>query len=190
MGGANANSYETRRNFTLIGFGPAMATGNTDGIEVNTNGALGWEGELAGFRLSAEAGIRYTYLEIDDFTESGAFPFGMRYNQQDGESLQSTLGLRLSREINVGNQTLIPELRAGWRHEFLDQDVTTTGRFTGGLGTPISTFTPGTGRDIADLGAGLTWLIRENVSLTLNYDAQLADDFVSHNVTGLIRYRW
>jgi len=28
------------------------------------------------------------------------------------------------------------------------------------------------------------------MSLTLNYDAQLADDFTSHNVTGLVRVEW
>ncbi len=190
MAGANANAYDTRRNFLLPGFGIATARGNSDGIEFNTNNALGWQGNVAGFQFNAEAGMRYAWVEIDRFNETGAFPFNIAYNNQTGESLQSVLTTRISRPFEVAGKTVIPELRAGWRHEYLNQELETTGRFTTGLGTPFNINTKGTGRDIADLGAGVTMLLTNSLSLTLNYDAQLAQDYTSHNLTALLRLAW
>ena len=122
--------------------------------------------------------------------ETGAFPFNVAYGKQTGESLQSVVTARISRPFQVAGKTLIPEARAGWRHEYLNQDLQTTGRFTAGLGAPFNVSTSGTGRDIADLGAGMTMLLSDSLSLTLNYDAQLADDYIAHNITTLMRLAW
>jgi len=81
-------------------------------------------------------------------------------------------------------------LRAGWRHEFLDQDYTTNGRFAAGLATPFAVTSEGPGRDTAELGAGLTVLLSDALNLTVNYDAQLGGDYLSHNLTALVNFRW
>ena len=190
MAGANANAYDTRRNFLLPGFGIATARGNSDGFEFNTNNAIGWEGNVGGFQLNAEAGLRYTLVEIDGFNETGAFPLNVAYSKQSGESQQSVVSARISRSFQVAAKTIIPEVRAGWRHEYLNQDLQTSGRFTAGLGAPFKVSTSGTGRDIADLGAGFTMLLSDSLRLTVNYDAQLADDYVAHNLTALMRLAW
>ena len=190
MVGANANSYDTHRNFLLPGFGIASARGDTDGIEFNTNGAIGWQKSLGGLNLTAEAAVRYSYVELDSFNERGAFPFNVAYAKQTGESLQSILSLRANYPLKVAGRTLVPEVRAGWRHEFLNQDLVTNGRFTAGLGTPFGVATNGPGTDTADLGVGATYFFTDDVSLTLNYDAQLANRYTSHNVTALVRWMW
>jgi len=33
-------------------------------------------------------------------------------------------------------------------------------------------------------------LLSDSLSLTVNYDAQLADDYIAHNVTALMRLAW
>lgn len=188
--GACANSYDSKREFTLPGFGKFSAAGNTSGVEVNSNSAAGWRGTFGGFMVTAEAGLSYTWVNIDGFSESGAAPFNVSYQDDSAESLQSILTARISRPFQFGSNVLIPELRAGWRHEFFNQKVTTTGRFAAGLGRQFAVTTEGTGRDTADLGIGANWLVSERVSVSLNYDAQLAEDSVGNNVTALCRYSW
>jgi len=188
--GANANSYDTRRNFNVVGFGLASARGSTDGVEVFSSGTVGWERSVGDWEFTAEAGLRYAWVGIDAFAELGAAPFNVAYRRQTGERLESVLTARVRRPLHVKGRTVIPEVRAGWGHTFLNQDLQTDGLFTSGLGTPFGVKTVATGPAAADVGVGGTLLLSAGVSLALNYDVRLADNYTSHNVTGLLRVAW
>jgi uncharacterized protein with beta-barrel porin domain len=81
----------------------------------------------------------------------------------------------------------VAELRAVWQHEFLDTAQVVTASFVAGSGSLLAAG-PEPSRDTADLGAGIVMRAKSGLmSLTLDYDATLQEDFVAH--TGLARVR-
>ncbi len=189
MASFGVNDYDTRRNFIAA---PDLynAHGDTDGIQYDLNSTIGWERELGDYLLSVEGGLRYAAVDVDGYTESGAAPFNIAYLDQDAESLQSVLTTRISREHEIIDHKAVTELRVGWRHEFMDQTLTTSGSFAGGVGSPFHVRTPDFGADSAELGLGTTLLLDDSRSVSLGYDTQLSSDHSSHNISAMFRYNW
>ena len=131
------------------------------------------------------ASLSYNNLDQDAHAETGLGGMALKYGGNVTDSLRSGLGARLLVPLLTNT---VGELRAVWQHEFLDTAQVVTASFVAGSGSFVAPG-PQPGRDTADLGAGL--VMRSGgglMSLTLDYDATLQEDFVAH--TGLARLRF
>jgi len=168
------------------------ATASPDGSEVMANVSGGYDIKIGSWLVSPEAGVNYTYLEKDGFSETGAGPFNLNVGQQDVNSFRTKLGFHVSNLFKWDGMKFSPELHASWYHECLDNTngVSTSVPGAPALGTFLVTTTPA-GRDFALVGCGISVMpseMNDHLTLFLSYDAQVGQaNYISHTVDGGFR---
>ncbi len=117
------NDFGTSRLLTPFGL-PGDATSKPSGQSYQGHAEAGyhWLLPAGGTSVSVTpyAAIDYVNAHIGGFNETGGFG-AFSVNAAASNSFQTTLGVRLTSHIQMASYgTLIPELRLGWSHEFLD----------------------------------------------------------------------
>jgi subtilisin family serine protease/uncharacterized protein YhjY with autotransporter beta-barrel domain len=188
--GGSSDSYSLKRNLTAIAndlnSGIDGATGRfkgtPDGSTLLATAEIGWEWRVDGWSFGPIAAIQYSKTEIDDYTESGGSPaIGLEdwgawqrltVGKQTIESLTTSLGLRCSKLFSLAGVSVLPEIRASWIHEFENdrRDIHATFNIpTAGAWSFVQQgVKPAT--DYINASAAFSILIRENISVTLEYD--------------------
>ena len=185
---------ETKRNPI---FGQRDYYGETDSEQQNAELNLGYNITLGGGKIVTGpiASLRFVQGNIEAYTEQTPGNAQIRYDQQTYESLISALGWQLSYKINAGKITIVPQVRAAWEHEYLDDAdmvsaelvnspffrTTSTGveRLPGNLRANQTTESLGT--DYLAAGAGVAILVGDNLSFTLDYEGEFfRADSASH----------
>jgi fibronectin-binding autotransporter adhesin len=191
-GGVAWNNYSNVRNVALNG---TSATGDYDGQSYTAYGETGYKLAPAmayGMALKPFVGVGYTHIHTDRYTESGAGAANLTVSTVDNNSLQSSLGLRASTTLSVGDGTsvLVPEVRVAWQHEFLDTSQTVNAAFAI---APTGTFTQ-TGakfsRDIGVFGAGVMHQMSASTKLFLDYDAKVQGNYTAHAISAGLRLKF
>ena len=143
--------------------------------------------------LTPEVGVTYTHVGVDGYTEDTAGIFDLTKQSQDINSLRSHAGFRLSAPFPTScGVTFIPQLRASYYHEFMDDSrgVSTSVPGASALGSfAVPTNRPerdfalvGIGLDSAFTGCGLP------MAAFLNYDVQAGQDsYIAHNIDAGLR---
>lgn len=152
---------------------------------------LGYTLRLGPIEVEPQAGLQYTRLRQNAFTEKGAGAINLDVEATKVESLRGSLGLRLATSIGLGGgAVLVPELRGRWHHEFLDSRGRIDASFAG---QPASNFTADgvkTPDDSAVIGGGLMVRFSPTLAAFVDYDAKLNRRETVHNVTGGLRLTW
>jgi outer membrane autotransporter protein len=86
--------------------------------------------------------------------------------------------------------TLIPELRLGWNHEFLDASQKITASLVGVAGSGFSSTGIVFGRDAALVGAGFSMELSPDAKVFVDYDGRLGQRLQEHSVSGGLRVRF
>ncbi len=105
-------------------------------------------------------------------------------------SFRTTLGARFLSRIEANQSLLlVPEVRAGWSHEFGDDNGTMQARFAGtGGGSGFSVEGVRYERDMALIGAGVTAHTDGGFSVFAGYDIGVGGDQLLHTLTAGVRY--
>jgi uncharacterized protein YhjY with autotransporter beta-barrel domain len=190
MVGGGWSQFDNQRNT----FG-ATASSSPNGDDIITDATAGYDFNLGDrWTVTPELGLQYTHLDVDSYAESGAGVLDLNVGDQSIDSARSHVGFKLDKAYSVGKDlTFIPELRAQWYHEFLDDSrgVATSLPGTPALGSfPVNTFSPQ--RDFALVGVGLntafTGYNGVPVGMFINYDCQVGQsDYIAHSVNAGIR---
>jgi len=179
---AGYNSYDTERS-ALRG----RARGSTEGAEFDALFAAGYDWKTGGLTVGPVASVHYTYVGLGDFRERGSLA-PLRYENQNGESLRTAVGMKASYDIQAGGVVIRPEVRVAWQHEFGDSEFAIDSRFANGAGNTFTVHGPEIGEDSLLLGAGVAVLWNERTSTYVYYDGELArSNYDSHNVSGGVR---
>jgi outer membrane autotransporter protein len=179
---AGYNNYETQRA-GLQG----TARGKTDGAEVNAMLGAGYDWSLEALTLGALTSVEYTYLGIDDYTETGSLA-PLTISRQHGQSLRSKLGFKAVYDWRLGGVLVRPEVRAVWQHEFGDRSFDIDSRLASGAGDVFTVNDPAVGRDSLLLGIGGSVLWNSRAATYLFYDGELyRKESESHNISGGVR---
>src|SRR5580692_2927825 len=131
------NDFGTSRLLTPFGL-PGAATSSPSGQSYQGHAEAGyhWVLPAAGTTMSVTpyAALDYVNAHLSGFNETGGFG-ALSVNATDANSFQTTLGVRLTSRIALGNYgVLTPELRLGWNHEFLDASQKITASLVGVTG--------------------------------------------------------
>ncbi len=182
VAGGGYTAYETERP---INIGPLSrtATASPEGQEAFTMIEAGHDFELGKLRLGPVGGFQYRYVNVDQFTESGAGALNLTVNQREMESIMSQLGVRASYELKLGRVILQPVASARWQYEFGDTGKAVQARF-GTLDSSVFNIqTTAPGRNSALVSAGLNAYLTETISVFGAYNLETdAADYTVHGV--------
>ncbi len=137
------------------------------------------------------AGLRYTGLWEEGFTETGAGDLNLRFDEDFDSSFVSTLGVTVNKLFELGDGSrLLPEIRLGWEHEF-ETSRARTAFFTGLPTSAMDIYATSWKRDTGIIGAGLTYSVpADGLALVADYRAVLNQDQTSHRLLGGLRLSW
>jgi uncharacterized protein with beta-barrel porin domain len=186
IAGFGVNSYGTTRQLAALGL-PGSVTSNPNGQSYSSYAETGYRFLHTGFAISPYAGLGYVHTHIDGFTEDGGFG-ALTVNGASSESLSTDLGVRLTTSVSLaGVNPILPELRLGWRHEFLDAAQTLTASLAGLPGSNFSTTGTNFGRESAVIGLSATQALASSVRLFVAYDGEFSSKLDAHAFTAGIK---
>jgi outer membrane autotransporter protein len=165
------NAYTQSR---VIGFLGQTANSAPEGNEGVANLDGGYDFHKGAWTFGPLAGVQYTHLTVDGYSESGSVA-DLTVNSQDADSLRSRLGGRVSFTYSHCGINFTPHLDASWQHEFLDQARGITSQFTGAVGAfNVKTTNPSRDSALADLG--LDAEINRTVTVFGDYEIQAGQE--------------
>jgi len=115
--------------------------------------------------------LDYSGTYIDDYKESGGAGLAMKYQNQDIQSFKSTIGFDVSYAVSVPWGVILPKVKAGYVHEFLNHRRTVHASFvedTTSYDLKFQTDQPD--RDYFVLGGGVSAVLTHSVQLFVDYE--------------------
>ena len=95
-----------------------IANGSSEGGELSTYLAGGYDFHLGHLSIGPTAALQYTYASLDGFSENGSVA-PVRISSDSQDSLRTDVGFRAWDNLPVGRIVLHPFVRVAWEHEFL-----------------------------------------------------------------------
>jgi outer membrane autotransporter protein len=134
------------------------------------------------------ASLIYAHVDQDGYQEKSYSGAGLNVASQQTNSLQSGLGMKTVLPFNVTPaMASAVELRAVWRHEFLDTAESLTAAFVGG--GSFQAVGPQPTRDLADVGAALRFgFPNRQQNFEVSYNARLGANYTEQ--VGMFRARY
>jgi outer membrane autotransporter protein len=191
-GSGGWNNYDTRRSALSATTSSGMAPeyGSTDGSEFNGLIAAGFDWKRGCWLIGPTASFEYSYVQFNSFTEGDTSLIPLHFPDQNQDALRSNLGFRIAHEqlMKPGEGlTVIPELRASWRHDYGDTSYAIDSNFVGCTDV-FTVHGPYVGRDSAVVSVGLTALCNQNVAAYIYFDGQFGrDNYTNGGVSGGLR---
>lgn len=198
MASYGVGEYDFTRT-TKIGAYSSKASASPDGSQAIGYLATGWEWDAGSQALSYQwttgpmFSLRYVYNSVDGYAESGNGADALKVDDYSYDSLQTSLGWRTTVRFNVKETiTFVPEARISWQHEFLDGDEDIDAALAIPGSTPFTTTMNKEGSDYVTAGLGVTLLIAEATTISLDYDLNFLreDSDPEHNVNLMMRCRF
>jgi outer membrane autotransporter protein len=187
-GGVVQQQYNSRRVISFPGFS-GVANGRFSGQQYVVSTEFGYPLALNVATLTPLAGLTYSRLHQNAFTETGGNGAALSVGATNGTSVRSSLGVKLEKSVATAYGELVPSLRLQWTHEYDHTRVVTgasyaadpTGQtaFTTVGATPVS--------DLMQLSLAVTLLRSNTMSLIGRYDLQAGSQFLSQ--TGSLQLR-
>ncbi len=127
-GYARRDTYNRRRVWltSLPCCGPGnpnvsgYASGETDANEYSLGGVLGHDFAFSNVTVGPRAEIRWQRTDINAYSETGGTGLELRYDEQEIDSLLSSIGGEVSMAFSTSFGVLVPRVGANYVHEFLD----------------------------------------------------------------------
>jgi len=184
LGGAS-DSYDSTRNIVALA---RTATSKPRAQELNVDASGGFDRRIGSVLVSPFVGLAYDRVAAGAFAESGAGAVNLTVSPFTAESLRSTLGAQISREVKVDGRRLSPYASASWRHEFKSQSRAIDAQFS--TGGSFTVHTADVARDGASLGAGIRAELGRGWSSELGYTGDFRPGFRAHTLNGDLRLKF
>lgn len=166
------------------------AKGNTQGME--SDALFGAEYIFSNDRFAAIpenllvtpfANLQYIWVNIDGFREHDAGIYDLKLNEQNVNSLKSSIGTRLEYIVKTKNVTFKPEFDLAWQYEYLD-NKRNLHFSTVNLAQVqnISAGVLGAGRNTLLLGADFLFTIYKVFELEMSYDLQWNQTYTNNTL--------
>ncbi|WP_119275282.1 autotransporter family protein [Taklimakanibacter deserti] len=195
--GGGWNDYDGRRSIDVSTPGGDFSdtkTSDYDGWQVTARAMVGTViGDVAGPNIAPFVSLRYSYIDIGAYDEDGDSDEGLslEVDDQDYEQLLPGIGVRLAAPIIGDGHAVVPWLRASYQYDVIGDRQVTTSTFGGDLGAPQASFvTKGVrpGRDVLNLGGGLSFFSSDALSAALSVDWEDREDYDSWSGFGEVRF--
>ncbi len=185
------NEYKGVRHITFDGVSTSrIAEADYDGQQYSGFVGFGYPmPQREGYTCTPTASLHYVHTRIEGYTEDGAGAFNLNVKKANYDLLQSALGAKFSWASVQDWGKLIPVVYAKYLYDFVGDRAQTTASFQGG-GASFDTKGLKPSQHGVDLGVGLEIYNQSNVSVHLNYDFEVKEDFTGHNGTAMVKIRY
>jgi len=136
------------------------------------------------------AALSYNRSRIGSFSETGAGSLNLSVDAQTIQSMQSSLGSKLSHRIQNENSSFTPYVSLGWRHELRSRSRSIQANFANGTGGSFAIAGGDFARDGTLVGAGFESRWGRSLSITLDYAGDFRSHYQSTNVNLSARLRF
>gem|GEM_PF-2517770 len=178
--------YDNTRRIVFPGL-DRTATASPKGNQFTAYGGTGYDIRKNNWIITPNVSLQYIRLGIDNYIEKGADAISLDVDRQNTESLQGNIGVRSSYTWQTNAAVIMPGIRASYGYEFSRDSQNVTSRFAQG-GSPFSIQTMSPDRNFLSLGAGITAITLRNMSVYMNYDAQIGENkYVAHSINAGLR---
>ena len=181
------NDIDSTREITATS---TKAAGDTSSDQFMINLGAGMPIKVGGGAyFTPDVGLNITHVVNQAYTETGAGSLNLRIDAEDITIAKVSAGGRYHANIKTADGTFIPELRARLLYDMAGDDGSSSSTFTGG-GAAFNV----NGLDVVEfatsVGAGMSYTpsFDEDVSLSVNYDAELKENFTGHSANFNLRY--
>ncbi|MER9948491.1 autotransporter domain-containing protein [Mesorhizobium sp. M0047] len=162
------NSLSTKRAVAFNGFTDGLSA-DYDAGTAQAFGELAYKADAGHFKFEPFANLAYVSVHTDGFSETGGAA-ALTSAGSTTDATFTTLGLRASTDLGLGEIKATVRGMLGWRHAFGDDTPASSFAFAGGdlftiAGVPVA-------RDAAVVEAGLDLNMSANATLGLSYTGQ------------------
>ena len=185
------SDYDAARWILLPNYVPLRYKGAADGWSGSAYLERGFTFTLSGSDLQPYAGLQYTHLHADKFSELGALQtLSVKSADVDYNSLEGVLGVRWLKSTLLGASQFDVNAYANWTHEFLDEApdgyVALAGRSDG----TFRVIGNGLGRDWVYAGLGGKLHVNDCFSVFGGADVQVNEYTTYVNGHAGMSYTW
>ncbi|MFC7289952.1 autotransporter domain-containing protein [Herminiimonas glaciei] len=191
--GAMRSDVKAHRVVDLTGF-HGVADSNYNGMQYIAAAQLGYpikvDQVLPGAVLTPLAGLVYSSLRQDGYTETGGNGAALQVGSSSTHSVKSDLGFKLERAYKTTYGLLKPSVQLLWRHEYSDTRLQSIANFAADT-TGVTSFTSQGAKPVKDTGVlslGATLLRSDKLTLSANYTLEQGGGYSSQ--TGSLLARW
>lgn len=165
-----------------ISFGSISRTAaaDLDGSEFRVSGFVSRKMSTDGLVFSPYAGLEYSDLSFDAFSETGADALNLSVDKLDGTRFLGEVGVGFSGESGG----IAPSGYVGYRYDF-DHDNLMVGASLMGQSHLVGAQDRGNGTFV--FGAGISSATSSSIGFYLRYDGEMSGEFSSHQGSGGIR---
>ncbi|MBF0094292.1 MAG: autotransporter domain-containing protein, partial [Alphaproteobacteria bacterium] len=175
------HDYDTTRKIAAL---TQTINGDHKGYQTTVKLGGGYPIQVKKAVVTPLASFTYSNLSEGSYTETGGSA-ALVVDSKSTHSYRSGLGAKIATTFDVKGKAVTPEARAVWSHEFGDNQDTTA-KFAGG-GAYFTSKADTPARESVNLGVGLNVDLKNNISLSATYDAELKDKYLGH--TGTVQVR-
>jgi len=148
-------------------------------------------GLMAGSTLTPLAGMTYSYLTQNGYSESGSSA-ALAVSGVNTSSVRSDIGAKLSHPFSSPYGDLLPSAQLTWRHEYQNQRSSNSAYYTADS-TGASNFTSTGTRPLADTGVltlGMSLLRSKHLTLSGQYQLEKGSGYTGQSANLNLRYQF
>ena len=160
------SSVDSTRSVSALG---QTLEGSYGAESLSAFSELGYRFDLSGAAFEPFAGLGYTHLRTEGFSETGGTA-ALTVDDATMDTTYTTVGMRLARSFEVGEVTATARGTLGWMFAGGDVDPTSTARFASGDAFTVSN-TP-IDSSVALVEAGLDFSLGNGATLGIGYAGQ------------------
>lgn len=173
------------------GVADAEFEGDVYGAYLELTRSFEWPGAV---RVAPLASVAFTHLAWGDFEEGGAVPLRVQVEEQEVDSVETSLGFRISTEREMDDGIMFrPRLAARWNHEWADVERDVTGSFASNPTTGLTAFTVSGAeipRDLAQVSVGWEVGYVAAANLFVEWEGRFGADLLENSVSAGLRVAW
>ncbi|MEJ1968042.1 MAG: autotransporter domain-containing protein [Rhizomicrobium sp.] len=171
----------TERPVSVLGT-TEIADGSADGIGALVALEAGYRLDALGVVLEPLAGFTAQSIRRNGFTETT--PFGLTFPTQTFARVTTEIGGRAATRFEVGDVTLVPQIKLSWTHDIGDDGLVTHAAI---FGAPFAIDAANPGRDAALVSIELDTWAAQDFSLFVGYTGDYRANGTTQEVTGGLR---
>jgi uncharacterized protein YhjY with autotransporter beta-barrel domain len=170
--------------------------GDANGHQAFTYAQIGYDwvlGETGTTKITPYVGMTYSALFVDGYTENGPAATALNFDDDVNESLQTVVGLSLTRHIETPFGYIRPIVDAAWWHAFDSGNSNTVQLATPGLMSSFDVGSSASNEDRATYGLGVAfnWDAVENMVFMIRYNGSTGSEgYQSHGGSFGARYQY
>jgi uncharacterized protein YhjY with autotransporter beta-barrel domain len=180
--------FKTRRAI-IVGDVGRLATAKTTSHLAAGGATAGYIIEIGNVDIIPTIAFDMMYLNLGSYDEAGGGGVGLSLRSQTHTSVRSFAGVIGQGSYAFNEGAFMPQLLAGWTHEFANDPITIDGSFESSPGSPFRLVGPQLDANKIVGGMSLGYVMR-NWSAGFNYDASASRGSLAQSATFSISSRF